>query len=124
MHKLYLFLRAINVGLPCVLLMLFLSAFVLAFALMFFYPLGSLILVFLGLGGLWGSAIVRKLADIGQLRLAKSMLRQGLCPNCGNSRSDNIELSCEDCEARFDAGGIMIGESEPSPQMKSSIPEI
>ena len=124
MHKLYLFLRAINVGLPCILLMLFISAFVLAFALMFFYPLGSLILVFLGLGGLWGSAIVRKLADIGQLRLAKSMLRQGLCPNCGNSRSDNIELSCEDCEARFDSRGIMIGEVEPSPRMKSSIPDI
>lgn len=124
MHKLYLFLRTINVGLPCVLLMLFISAFVLAFAMMFVYPLGSLILVFLGLGGLWGSAILRKLANIGQLRLARSMLRQGLCPNCGNSRSDNIELSCEDCKVRFDTGGIMIGEAEPNPQMKSSISDI
>lgn len=71
MHRLYLILRTVNVGSSCVLLVLFMAAFVLAFMLMFIYPLGSLILVFLGLGGLWGSAIVRKLASIGQVRVAR-----------------------------------------------------
>ena len=114
MHRWYLILRAVNVGLPCALLTLFILAFVMAFVLMFIYPLGSLILVFLGLGGLWGSAILGKLANIGQLQLARSMLSRKLCPNCGNSRSDKLDLSCEECEARFDSGGIMIVEAEPN----------
>ena len=120
MHRLYLILRAFNVGSSCVLLVLFIAAFVLAFALMFVYPLGSLILVFLGLGGLWGSAILRKLASIGQLRVARSLLKKGLCPNCGIPRSDNIEHACEKCEARFESGGSMIVETDPDAGMKSS----
>ena len=120
MHRLYLILRSFNAGTSCVLLVLFIAAFVLAFALMFVYPLGSLILVFLGLGGLWGSAILRKLASIGQLRVARSLLRQRLCPNCGNQRSDNIELACEQCEARFESGGSMIIEMDADAGMKPS----
>ena len=124
MHRLYLILRAFNFGSSCVLLVLFIAAFVLAFALMFIYPLGSLILVFFGLGGLWGSAILRKLASIGQLRVARSLLRQGLCPNCGNPRSDNIEHACEKCEACFETGGIMIVSSDPGADMNSSASEL
>lgn len=116
MHRLYLILRAFNAGSSCVLLVMLMAAFVLAFVFMFIYPLASLILVFLGLGGLWGSAILRKLASLGQLRAAKSLLRQGLCPNCGNTRSDNIMHACKICEARFESGGIMIAGTDPMPE--------
>lgn len=124
MHRLYLILRAVNVGSSCVLLVLLMAAFVMAFAFMFIYPLASLILVFLGLGGLWGSVIVRKLASVGQLHVARSLLRQGLCPNCGNPRSDNLEHACKVCEARFESGGIMIVGTGPETDSEPSIPEI
>ena len=124
MHRLYLILRAFNVGSSCALLVLLMAAFALAFVFMFIYPLASLILVFLGLGGLWGSAILRKLASIVQLRVARSLLSQGLCPNCGNSRSDNIGHACQTCEACFESGGIMIVATDPDDGMKSSVPEL
>ena len=105
MQKLYHILRRFNESFSYLLLALFVASFFFAFVLMFVYPLGSLILLFLGLGGLWGSAIIRFLARFIERYLARTMMKDGVCPNCAESWGDNPDDSCPSCNASFTKRG-------------------
>ena len=120
---LYRILRANNSGYALCVLGLYIGAFLLGFALLFVFPQITLLMLFLGLGGLaffsLGSIILRA----AQRWLAHRTLSAGACPSC----QQPIELlhapedhwRCMSCGAVYSANG----EETPSPAAAAANPD-
>ncbi|MDA0803143.1 MAG: hypothetical protein O2819_05245 [Planctomycetota bacterium] len=76
-------LRSFNSNFGVVALLAYVALFCLAFVLMFLFPLGSLVLVFLGIFGLAVVVPAAALAQALERALSRKRLALGQCPLCG-----------------------------------------
>ena len=79
---LYRVLRWITTWYPLAVLWLCIAAMILAFSLMFVFPPGTLLLLFLGLAGLGAAVIGFRGLQAMQRRLARRSMAHGVCPSC------------------------------------------
>src|SRR5262245_57463772 len=79
---LYRIVHAVNTGYGFAVFWAYVGAFVLAFALMFVFPFGTLALVLLGVMSLVIWLGIGKLLAAADRALVRGMLRQGRCPKC------------------------------------------
>jgi len=106
---LYRILRTLHAWYPLGVLWIYVLAFLVALGMMFVFPQITLLLFFLGLGGL-GLAVIGARA-LGSLEhaMAKRIVGRGTCPRCGRSgqhRADgHSDWSCESCGAIFGPRG-------------------
>ena len=85
--RVYRVIRAVNRGYPLAVLWLYVAAFLLAVVLMFMHPLGTIVLVWIGLLGLVLALLVAKLLAVVQRMVARNILAAGACPGCGGHLS-------------------------------------
>lgn len=90
----------------------YLIAFALAFVLVFIFPPGALVLVFLGLVGFVGIWAILLVTRASERSLARKHIRGGSCPVCGGSTAmvpgpgDPEQLHhCEKCSQDFEVDG-------------------
>lgn len=108
----YRILRICNAWYGIVVLWICVLAFFLAFALMFVFPQGTLLLLFLGLAGLGLAMIGGGLLNRWQCWLALRTLRGGRCPVCRAGIAESTESDhhwqCVNCGAMYDHTGAQI----------------
>jgi len=98
--RVYRVIRAVNRGYPLAVLWLYVAAFLLAVVLMFMHPLGTIVLVWIGLLGLVFALLVAKLLAVVQRIVARNILAAGACPGCGGHLSGaDAEAKVRRCEA-------------------------
>lgn len=87
----------------------YLAAFLIALALVFVFPLGPLILLFLGLASLGGVLLTARLLRSIKHRAARYSLNRGACPMCLADGQPRPQLGqpwrCEKCAAEFSVDG-------------------
>jgi len=79
---LYRILRWITTWYPLAVLWLCILAMILAFSLMFVFPPGTLLLLFLGLAGLGTAVIGFRALQAMQRGVARRSMAHGVCPSC------------------------------------------
>jgi ribosomal protein L37AE/L43A len=116
---LYRILRAINHIYPVAVLWMYIGAFLLAMSLMFIFPPGTLILLWMGLVSLVGVVIVAKVLVGAQRAVARHVLSAGVCPYCGERsarvRDPAEEWRCEACGTSFLPGGAEVRRAPATP---------
>jgi hypothetical protein len=114
---LYRVVRVINEWYAISVFWAYLGLFLVAFALVFVFPLGPILLLFLGLAGLGVAIIAGKLLRQMQLSLARHALAQGRCPRCQFAMPQHHPLqeswTCIHCGSQF---GIRGDEATPIEQ--------
>ncbi|MDY7107204.1 MAG: hypothetical protein SYC29_01070 [Planctomycetota bacterium] len=117
--RFYRVIRAINRAYALTVLWLYIAAFLVAVALMFMYPIGTITLVWAGLVGLVVALLVGRLLAIVQRALARRSLTASRCPSCGAGLDDvSAEASsprtCGACGCIFLPNGAeQTGSGEP-----------
>ena len=113
--------RAIRAAFHVCVFVLYLLAFIAAFAMVFMLPIGALGLVFVSLMGLIPVVMVWTILGMLERRLARAKLARGICPACGRparmrARGDSASAySCTACECEFTANGEDIALPDPTP---------
>jgi ribosomal protein L37AE/L43A len=105
---LYRLFRSINAAYPMAVLWSYIAAFFLALALMFVFPQGTLLLLFLGLAGLGAVILTSKTLNGVQHLLARHALGRGVCPNCRTPRPSvpqQADWRCPRCHITFTSSG-------------------
>ena len=106
---LYRLVRFMNEWYALSVLWAYLALFLLAFALIFVFPLGPILLLFLGLAGMGVVVVTGRLLRGTQHKLARHALAHGRCPRCESAASSQIGLNqswtCPQCGTRFGAHG-------------------
>jgi len=115
--RFYRIVRAVNRVYSLAVLWLYIAAFVVAVALMFMYPIGTIALVWAGLVGIVLVLVAGKLLALLQRAVARRALARGRCPNCtaaldGEAPTDPELRRCDACGSVFLPTGAE--ESEPS----------
>lgn len=112
---LYRALRWINQRYALTVFWLFLALFLLACSLIFIFPLGPILLVFLGLGGLGAAVVVGRSLRSVEAALARRALRRGVCPHCGDAghgQNEGEAWHCPRCGLKLDSKGRELQEAE------------
>ncbi|MCI0363043.1 MAG: hypothetical protein L0Y44_00565 [Phycisphaerales bacterium] len=105
---LYRFLRSINAWFGLAVLWVCLAAFLLALPLMFIFPQGTLLLLFVGLFGLGLAVIGFKVLRYFEHALARRSLARGSCPRCGQHDStipSDEPWRCAACGTSYEVSG-------------------
>jgi ribosomal protein L37AE/L43A len=109
---LYRFVRLINAHYALAIFWVYVLAFVVAWALVFVFPLGPLLLLFIGLAGLGFAVIGMKIMEAVERALARSQIHQGICPVCRehalHERREDRTLHCDACHSAFQPGGAAL----------------
>jgi len=108
-HLLYRFIRRVNRAFALAVLWTYIGAFVLAFSLMFVFPPGTLLLVFLGVFGLVAAVGGAQLLGGTEHFLARSLIRREWCPRCGRSESLTSTRGYRSSGEEQSGGGRSIG---------------
>jgi ribosomal protein L37AE/L43A len=105
----YKITRTVNRAYPLVIFWLYVAAFLAALPLMFIFPPGTLMLLWMSLLGLIFFVALGKLLRVVQRSLARRALSDRTCPRCGERFSDPRDQShdwrCESCGATFEPSG-------------------
>ena len=107
----YRVLRVINEWYALTVFWIFVAVFLMAFSLVFVFPLAPILLVFAGLGGLGVAVIGGKTLKGFQHMLARYAVNRGVCPACrmrATGSPGNSSWECSACHCRFDQGGCEI----------------
>jgi hypothetical protein len=108
---LYRVLHALDAGFPVAVLFIYIAAFLMAFAFMFMFPQVTLLLLFMGLGGMVLAVLIKQSLGL-MLRLAaRQALARNLCPRCRRLNEDRLQRDpwqCPHCGAAFACTGIEI----------------
>jgi len=86
-QSIYRIVRSVNRAYAFAVLWCYIAAFVVAFALMFVFPPGTLLLVFLGVFGLVAAVGGAQILGGIEHLLARRLIRQERCPACGMHRT-------------------------------------
>jgi hypothetical protein len=117
--RLYRIIRVINRAYALTVLWLYIAAFLVAVALMFVHPAGTIILVWAGLVGILLVLLVGKLLAVLQRAAARRALGAGRCPSCGSSlerapADAAASMACDACGCVFLANGTeQVESAEP-----------
>jgi hypothetical protein len=112
--RFYRIIRAVNRAYALTVLWLYIAAFLVAVALMFMYPIGTITLVWVGLVGIVVVVLGGKLLALAQRAVARRALGAGRCPNCGSSFegvSREASRACEACGCAFLPNGTEQAEA-------------
>ena len=113
MYRVFRIIRAISHSFGLGVFFLYVALFLGTFSLIFIFPPGALVMVFLGLAGLLAAAIVGWSLRTMEHLFARSLLKQGVCPGCANrhlpDRLDDTDWQCEQCGAVFMNSGAEKG---------------
>jgi ribosomal protein L37AE/L43A len=115
---LYQIVRSLNEWYPLAVLWMYIGALLLALAMMFIFPQGTILLMFLGLAGLAFVAVGWRLLQWTMHALARGILTRGLCPNCKKSASahdPSSDWTCVHCGATFSPRGVQLNEEANQP---------
>jgi hypothetical protein len=103
--RLYAIVSAVSAGYPIAVLWCYVAAFVLAMALMFVFPPGTIVLLWVGLMSLAAVVIVHHLLALMRNVVARFLLSRGSCPSCGHgmgiARDVSVPWTCEGCGTVF-----------------------
>jgi hypothetical protein len=116
---LYRIVHAVNTGYGIAVFWAYVGAFVLAFALMFVFPFGTLALVLLGVMSLVIWLGIGKVLAAADRALVRGMLRQGRCPKCDQAGQPSLQSgdehwACIHCGATYEpGGGLPEGDERP-----------
>jgi len=111
---LYRILRWTTAWYPLGVLWLCILAMIVAFSLMFVFPPGTLLLLFVSLAAVGVSVLGFRLLQSLQRALARRLVARGVCPSCGSvqERSDGEHAwQCAACSCE-----IQISGAETSPE--------
>jgi hypothetical protein len=114
--RLYGIVSAIHIGYPLAVFWCYVAAFFLALSLMFVFPPGTIILLWLALVGLVVVVIVHRLLGLARHTVARIILNAGSCPSCGQ-RADRVRdgaqpWTCLKCGHGFAPSGADLGQDE------------
>ncbi len=113
---LYRIVRTINEWYALTLFWTFLGLFFVAFALVFVFPPGTIVLLFLGLGAMGVAVVCGRILRGTQRSLARRALSQGRCPRCLTAAPGQVasrqSWKCEHCGTSFGDRG---DEAIPTP---------
>jgi len=107
----YRLIRSFNHCYPMAMMGLYVGAMILALALMFVFPPGTLLLLGFGLASLGIVVLIARISEIFEHASARSILRSGVCPTCGHRmqtiRDETRPWTCEWCEHTFTTTGAV-----------------
>jgi ribosomal protein L37AE/L43A len=105
----YKIIRAANRAYPFVVFWIYVVAFLTALPLMFIFPPGTLVLLWMALLSLVFFVALGKILRVVQHGMANRALSNRTCPGCGERFSDPSDRShawrCDSCGAVFEPGG-------------------
>jgi hypothetical protein len=111
----YRILRAINEAYALTVLWLYITVFIVAFSLMFVFPPGTLLLLFVSVFGLGLLVVLGKVLGWIQFSIARHAVQRGICPRCEGPRDDDLEEGvCWRC-ARCHTGYLSSGREAVEP---------
>ena len=120
---LYRILRSVNSVYAYCVLALYIGAFFVGFAMLFVFPQITLLLLFLGLGGLGVFTLMSMVLRALERKLAHRALVSGSCPLCLQSaeslQAPEAHFRCMSCGAVYTAGG----EEMPNPALMGVNPD-
>jgi ribosomal protein L37AE/L43A len=112
---LYRILRWITTWYPLGVLWLCIAAMIVAFSLMFVFPPGTLLLLFIGLAGLGAAVIGFRALQALQRGLARRAIAHGVCPSCKTRQpwpTEGETWRCESCGTSL----LVTGAEAPAPE--------
>jgi hypothetical protein len=120
-RPLYRVLNATLQGYTLVAFWVFMAMFLLAFVSMFVFPPLSIMLVFVGLFGLFGAWAGHRVLGLVVGRIARLLLGGGMCPACGETGVESPPCQCAACGGRFGPEGLQMRE-EATPASPAAMP--